>query len=106
MPASPRSDGVRVHPGTPFGLPPEYAFSFPGIPSERTRGELVTGTTCQYDNLEAAGLLGKQRAKPSVSPSRTRGKAECKFLVLELLGLPPDSKNGADNVQHEIARRI
>jgi hypothetical protein len=32
MPASLRSDGVRVRPGMPFGFPPEYAFSFAGIP--------------------------------------------------------------------------
>ena len=31
-PASLRSDGVRDHPGMPFGFPPEYAFSFAGIP--------------------------------------------------------------------------
>jgi hypothetical protein len=31
LPASLRSDGVRVHPGTVFGFPPEYAFSFAGI---------------------------------------------------------------------------
>jgi hypothetical protein len=33
MPASLRSDGVRVHPGMPFGFLPEYTFSFPGIPN-------------------------------------------------------------------------
>src|SRR5581483_6996797 len=33
MPASLRSDGVRDHPGMPFGFLPEYAFSFVGIPS-------------------------------------------------------------------------
>ena len=33
LPASLRSDGVRVHPGMPFGFPPEYAFSFAGIPN-------------------------------------------------------------------------
>jgi len=31
MPASLRSDSVRVHPGMPFRFPLEYAFSFPGI---------------------------------------------------------------------------
>ena len=31
MPASLRSDGVRVHPGMPFGFPPESAFGFAGI---------------------------------------------------------------------------
>jgi len=30
--ASLRSDGVRDHPGMPFGFPPELAFSFAGIP--------------------------------------------------------------------------
>src|SRR5436309_3221736 len=32
-PASLRSDGVRDHPGMPFGFPPEQAFSFAGIPT-------------------------------------------------------------------------
>jgi hypothetical protein len=31
-PASHRSDGVRVHPGMPFGFPPESVFSFAVIP--------------------------------------------------------------------------
>jgi|HubBroStandDraft_6_1064221.scaffolds.fasta_scaffold106334_4 hypothetical protein len=33
VPASLRSDGVRVHPGIVFGFPPELAFSFAGIPT-------------------------------------------------------------------------
>jgi len=33
LPASLRSDGVRDHPGMPFGFPPEQAFSFTGIPT-------------------------------------------------------------------------
>jgi hypothetical protein len=33
--ASLRSDGVRDHPGMPFGFLPETAFSFTGIPSSR-----------------------------------------------------------------------
>jgi len=32
-PASLRSDGVRDHPGMPFGFPSEQGFSFAGIPS-------------------------------------------------------------------------
>jgi hypothetical protein len=35
VPASLRSDGVRDHPGMPFGFPPELAFSFAGILMER-----------------------------------------------------------------------
>ena len=34
IPASLRSDGVRVHPGIPFGFLSELAFSFTGIPSQ------------------------------------------------------------------------
>ena len=34
MPASLRSDGVRVHPGMPFGFPSESAFGFAGILSD------------------------------------------------------------------------
>jgi hypothetical protein len=33
VPASLRSDGVRDHPGMPFGFPSERAFSFTGIPT-------------------------------------------------------------------------
>ena len=33
VPASLRSDGVRDHPGMPFGFPSESAFSFAGIPN-------------------------------------------------------------------------
>jgi hypothetical protein len=32
MPASLRSDGVRVHPGMVFGIIPDLAFGFAGIP--------------------------------------------------------------------------
>jgi hypothetical protein len=34
MPASLRSDGVRDHPGMPFGFIPDLAFGFVGIPNE------------------------------------------------------------------------
>jgi hypothetical protein len=34
VPASLRSDGVRVHPGMPFGFVPESAFGFAGIPTQ------------------------------------------------------------------------
>jgi hypothetical protein len=37
VPASLRSDGVRVHPGMPFGFPPETAFGFAGILSHISR---------------------------------------------------------------------
>ena len=33
MPASLRSDGVRDHPGMPFGFIPDLAFGFAGIPN-------------------------------------------------------------------------
>jgi hypothetical protein len=37
-PASLRSEGVRVHPGMPFGFPSETAFGFAGIPRRPVRG--------------------------------------------------------------------
>jgi hypothetical protein len=37
MPASLRSDGVRVHPGMPFGFPSESAFGFAGILNQTTK---------------------------------------------------------------------
>ena len=33
VPASLRSDGVRDHPGMPFGFIPDLAFGFAGIPT-------------------------------------------------------------------------
>src|SRR5712692_8637925 len=33
LPASLRSDGVRDHPGMPFGFIPDFAFDFAGIPT-------------------------------------------------------------------------
>ena len=35
MPASLRSDGARVHPGMPFGFPPQSEFGFAGILTRR-----------------------------------------------------------------------
>jgi len=34
MPASLRSDGVQGHPGMPFGIIPDSAFGFAGIPTD------------------------------------------------------------------------
>src|SRR5882724_8684309 len=34
VPASLRSDGVRVHPGMPFGIIADLAFGFAGIPTK------------------------------------------------------------------------
>jgi hypothetical protein len=42
MPASLRSDGVRVHPGMPFGFPSELAFGFAGILKWRSFSVLKT----------------------------------------------------------------
>jgi hypothetical protein len=47
LPASLRSDGVRDHPGMPFGFLPELAFSFAGIP---------TGETAHFQSREAQSL--------------------------------------------------
>ncbi|MBZ5634873.1 MAG: hypothetical protein LAO55_17260, partial [Acidobacteriia bacterium] len=38
VPASLRSDGVRDHPGMPFGFIPDSAFGFAGIPSSYLSG--------------------------------------------------------------------
>jgi len=43
LPASLRSDGVRDHPGMPFGFPSEQAFSFTGIPRSHRLTVFVTG---------------------------------------------------------------
>ena len=41
LPASLRSDGVRVHPGMPFGIIPDSAFGFAGIPTSGQRAYIV-----------------------------------------------------------------
>src|SRR5579862_9049448 len=57
MPASLRSDGVRDHPGMPFGIIPDSAFGFAGIPTRFNGSEtedlfgmiimnLAIGTRC------------------------------------------------------------
>jgi hypothetical protein len=45
-----RSDGVRVHPGMPFGFLPEYAFSFAGIPID-SHGDAISSTALPHDPL-------------------------------------------------------
>jgi hypothetical protein len=39
MPASLRSDGFRDHPGMPFGIIPDSAFGFAGIPMDVKRAK-------------------------------------------------------------------
>ena len=53
VPASLSSDGVRNHPGMPFGFPPERAFSFAGIPTEPE----------ETDHLYLDGPLGSLTAE-------------------------------------------
>ena len=69
MPASLRSDGVRDHPGMPFGFPPERAFSFTGIPTIRPRVINVDGHPAYprvIKELKRTGELGRQcRCRPS-----------------------------------------
>jgi hypothetical protein len=61
LPASLRSDGVRDHPGMPFGIPPELAFSFAGIPSEaHGRGELHEILQAHKTWLETNGRAGQR----------------------------------------------
>jgi hypothetical protein len=43
-------DSVRDHPGMPFGFPPEYAFSFAGIPI------IVTRLVRQQRQVDLEGL--------------------------------------------------
>ena len=43
MPASLRSDGVRDHPGMPFGFIPDLVFGFAGILTQRLAYDLGNG---------------------------------------------------------------
>jgi hypothetical protein len=65
MPASLRSDGVRVHPGMPFGFLSESAFGFAGIhtPIPVHHGEAAA---CPFSNL----LQGNEAVELSVEPSQ------------------------------------
>src|ERR1017187_9438964 len=58
MPASPRSDGVRVHPGTSLGCPSEYALSVPGIPkTAKIEAILLCVRSRLIVTVLAAGLI-------------------------------------------------
>ena len=62
MPASLRSDGVRGHPGMPFGIIPDSAFGFAGIPINLRKGGTVhkeASCTSQFaaDKFEETMLL-------------------------------------------------
>jgi hypothetical protein len=71
MPASLRSDGVRVHPGMPFGFPPEYAFSFAGIPTVALRG-LAVRTYIAEPERGVRNWDGKAAEKEAVYANRRR----------------------------------
>ena len=70
MPASLRSDGVRVHPGMPFGFPPEYAFGFAGIPTSNEMTEIMVASNpvLQLTGLTQlrAGLASSELKSPDV----------------------------------------
>src|SRR5262245_50951002 len=55
LPASPRSDGVRVHPGMPFGLPSEIAFHFDGFPGAAGGAGRSFDDDCPDVSLERQG---------------------------------------------------
>jgi len=57
MPASLRSDGVRVHPGMPFGIILDSAFGFAGIPNIAFAPE----------TLSSQDAIGANRSYPQVS---------------------------------------
>jgi len=57
VPASLRSDGVRVHPGMPFGIIADLAFGFAGIPTMRAESVLLAGA-CSGDVLSGTCFRG------------------------------------------------
>ena len=80
MPASLRSDGVRVHPGMPFGFPPESAFGFAGIPTSWSDTRKLAGTKQRNESRLAlpimcivrASFKTKRAAFPLVPPANDR----------------------------------
>ena len=76
MPASLRSDGVRVHPGMPFGFPPEYAFSFAGIPTFHPRKGLH-GTIYTQGAFPPLNLEPVHRVPPLAGYIREREASKC-----------------------------
>ena len=63
MPASLRSEGVRVHPGMPFGFASESVFSFAGIPILGTTVTILSRFGC----LAAARGLGVWTGTPGAA---------------------------------------
>jgi hypothetical protein len=64
LPASLRSDGVRDHPGMPFGFPSEQAFSFAGIPKRRHTPDSVhaNGQRFSTDSAQIINLADPPQA--------------------------------------------
>src|SRR5713101_7213427 len=54
-PASLRSEGVRVHPGMPFGFPSETAFGFAGISFVARNAKTLSGVTRRRKTVGRAG---------------------------------------------------
>ena len=61
VPASLRSDGVRDHPGMPFGCIPDLAFGFVGIRTTRRAQSEMT----QQAQVEVAKSQARQLPKPA-----------------------------------------
>jgi len=59
-----RTDGVRDHPGMPFGFPPERAFSFAGLLAEVH--SLSDDDISKVFGYHAAGVLSRLEAKSKV----------------------------------------
>ena len=68
MPASLRSEGVRVHPGMPFGFPPEPAFGFAGIPTPPRESRLTLKSALQREDRTAKPLTAIDAPPVAVVP--------------------------------------
>jgi len=91
MPASLRSDGVRVHPGMPFGIIPESAFGFAGIPKLTWMPETLRILHDELPNIDVmissqySPLLASALVKGTVDAAvlrRERGVPELAFRLL------------------------
>jgi hypothetical protein len=107
MPASLRSDGVRVHSGMPFGFPPESAFGFAGILTHHTEFDKFVGLdlTCpnRSDDLAVFVFLEIGRSRPHMQTEAATPWCRSRrgFLMHENVELP-STVNVASHRQHEV----
>ena len=94
MPASLRSDGVRVHPGMPFGFPSESAFGFAGI--------LTSGWISAARGFPLRVKMGLKKSSRPIAYSVLRRKIEAECIRPMLLAIAVKSGRKS-NSSHAMA---